>query len=300
MKNNKAFTLIELLSVIILLLVIVSLTTPIVIDVIDRGNETVNENQVSDIISAAYDWSLTNPTLLPDINDTISISLGQLKQEGLVDANIKNSYTKKLFPNDMLISITNIDSENPELEENSKIIGDYLFSVDLDSGTSTEYDPKSPYIVLNGNSVIYVDLNREYEELGYKAYSYSGDNITSEVTTEIIKDENAQSSIDTTTFGIYYINYTVESDNSSITIVRTVVVTDKEKPTLTIPENITLSTDVESYDLKSGAECNDNSACEISISGTVTYKTKGKYIVTYKATDPSGNYTTKKRIVTIK
>ena len=46
--------------------------------------------------------------------------------------------------------------------------------------------------------------------------------------------------------------------------------------------------------------CSDNSGyCDIEFSGEIDFGVIGKYIITYTAKDPSGNTTTKKRVITI-
>ena len=51
----------------------------------------------------------------------------------------------------------------------------------------------------------------------------------------------------------------------------------------------------------SNVSCEDNSGkCNIEVSGSINYGVVGKYIIEYKATDPSGNTTTQKRVITIK
>ena len=49
-----------------------------------------------------------------------------------------------------------------------------------------------------------------------------------------------------------------------------------------------------------GVVCEDNSdECEIDIEGSIDYGKTGKYIIKYIAKDPSGNTTSKKRVITI-
>ena len=52
-------------------------------------------------------WGSDNKTLLNSINDCTSISLGYLKDNGYVDANIKNTYTGELFEDtEVFVNIT--------------------------------------------------------------------------------------------------------------------------------------------------------------------------------------------------
>ena len=84
-------------------------------------------------------------------------------------------------------------------------------------------------------------------------------------------------------------------------LTRSVIIKDNTPPYLEIPENETISVNVKEFDLMSGVSCIDNSdKCKISVSGNLDYGQIGKYIITYKAIDPTGNSVTEKRVITIK
>lgn len=296
---KRGFTLVELLAVIIIIAIISTITIPIVTDVVRNSKDTVGLNQNKTILNAAYDWSLKNSMYLPNENESISLTLGQLKQQGLVDVNLKDPQTKELYPNDLMVIITNTKEKN--MDEYSYRFGDYVFSLDMNSGKNKIYDEYSPSIILKGSSTVYVDLGSEYEEKGYTAVSYDGIDITSNVTTQIIKDDDVIQEVSTDSFGIYYIHYTASNEKSSIDVVRSVIVTDISAPTLALLENETISSNISNYNLLDGVSCTDNSGtCNISTSGNLKLGTLGKYVITYTATDPSGNKVTKKKVITIK
>lgn len=296
---KRGFTLVELLAVLVILAIISTITIPIIGDAINKGENTVELNQATTILNAAYDWSLKNSAHLPDTGKSISITLGQLKQEGLVDVDIKSPSTKELYPNDMLITISNTKDESNS--DYSKRAGKYLYSLNISTGSNISYNEYSPTIILNGDATMYVDLNGTFTEPGYSAFTYDKDDITGSVTTQILIGGTAVSSIDSTTLGVYEIHYTVSDENNSIDIIRNVIVKDISAPNLVIKGNDTITTSITSYNLNEGASCTDNSGtCDIKITGDLKLGKKGKNVITYTAIDPSGNKTVKKRIITIK
>ena len=66
--NKKGFTLVEVLAVIILLSAIISITVPIVTNVINTSRDSVYKSQINKILSATYDYSLKNSSILPKYN----------------------------------------------------------------------------------------------------------------------------------------------------------------------------------------------------------------------------------------
>ena len=54
------------------------------------------------------------------------------------------------------------------------------------------------------------------------------------------------------------------------------------------------------YDLLENVSCSDNSGkCEIKVVGDINFGVAGKNIIEYRATDPTGNTTIIKRVITI-
>lgn len=297
--KTRGFTLVELLAVIVLLVITLGITFPIVYDAIKQGNDTVNDTQINRILEAAYDWSISNPTYLPKEGDSITISLGQLKQAGLIDTNLRNSKTKKLFPNDMLVTIANVKGEEPEEVEYTKYIGDYKITANVDTGKSVEYDEYAPQIILKGDSVIYINKGALFGDPGYTAVTYDNKPITN-VTTTYKKGEEQVPYVTTDQYAVFSIFYTAIDGNKKTTVVRSIVITDKEAPTLIVPGSTTISTKVTTFDYMDGVSCTDPQGdCTITYNEPVKLGVKGKYVITYTATDNEGNKTTKKRVITI-
>lgn len=303
--NKKAFTLIELLGVFVILAVLFLIITPTVNSIISNSKEKAFDRNITTILSGASDWATENPKYLPEKNQKINITLSQLKQLGYVGLNIKNPKTGELFSNNMIITIQNIKGQtiNPT-EENVKYNGDYKFSINLDTGDSSiTYDEDAPIITLIGDMVQMVELNSEYEEPGYSALTSTGDNITDSVTSVIRTSSEDINIIDTTTLGVYYKDYTVIDNSISTTVTRTIIVSDTTAPSINFDDTFVseISTSEDTINLLTGVSCTDNSGvCNITTSGNITPGVSGKYVIKYIASDESGNTYSEKKVIVIK
>lgn len=101
----------------------------------------------------------------------------------------------------------------------------YLNSTIDKTRTIIVKDNIKPEITLNGNEVIYLEVNSKYEELGYKAIDNNDGDITHKV-----KVEN---NINLNKTGTYNIKYKVSDANGNKTeVIRTVIVVKKSDPNL--------------------------------------------------------------------
>ncbi|MEG2311641.1 MAG: type II secretion system protein, partial [Bacilli bacterium] len=90
-KNINGFTLIEIMGILVLLSIISMITMTIVTDSVRNSKKTITETQQINIKKAANDWALNNSDNLPiKENESINITLGALKQNGYIDAYIKD------------------------------------------------------------------------------------------------------------------------------------------------------------------------------------------------------------------
>ena len=109
MKNriNLGFTLVELLAVIVILALLLLVTATAVSSQFKNSKDELYDKQLENIKLAASMWGSDNKSILNNINECTSISLGYLKDSGYVDANIKNTYTGELFEdNKIFVNIT--------------------------------------------------------------------------------------------------------------------------------------------------------------------------------------------------
>lgn len=304
MKNN-GFTLIELLAVLVILSVIMTIIFPAVTNILKQGKETVQSVQIDTILDSTYDYTLKNTNLLPEYGSATYITLNELKRERLIDSDIKDALTKELFPEDLVISIKNVGANYNKNIINSKIKGHYLYTVESELMKTGEFNSNRPTIKFADYNteliVINIDIGDEYIPLNYTATSIKGVNITDRVIENIIYNSKIVEEVDTYTTGVYYVNYSVvdlEGYSNSATV--NIIISDNVKPALVIPDNISISGELKFYDLMEGVSCTDNSKkCNISYNGSIDYGVLGKYVIEYKASDETGNTTTKKRVITV-
>ncbi len=116
---KKAFTLIELLAVLIILGIITGITLVIVSQSLANSEKGVYEAQIKQIEEATSDWIVMNSTCL-DKTQINTITLGRLKygqlyedgftctsdEGGFIDENITNPTTDELFEDALEIEIT--------------------------------------------------------------------------------------------------------------------------------------------------------------------------------------------------
>lgn len=302
--NNKGFTLIELLSVLVVLGVILLLVFPAVNNIIDTSNETVYDVQIKKILNSAYDYTLKNIELLPiNEEDTYYVTLNELKKYGFIESDIASSTTKNEFSNDLVISVKKVKAGYQYNKGYSVLQGNYLYTVELEKMNTEEFKVNRPIITITTPSLIEVDIGNSYVHPEYSATDINGNDLTEKVIENITYNSKNVSEIDTNKTGIYYINYSVVDINGySNELIVSVVIGDKEPPILVIPDDVTISSSVTNFDLKEGVSCGDNSGinnCTVKIVGEIKYGVVGKYIIEYIATDPSGNTTTLRRVITI-
>lgn len=287
--EQKAFTLIELLAVIFIVGIISLIVVPTIGKVTNQSKEELYKLQLENIITGSKNWATKNADVLPTGDqETITITLGQLKISGFVEKNITNPKTKKLFPNDLQITITRVKNNFKYLvlEETGGEIG--------------ELDLEKPTIILNGMIHEVVELNSTYYEKGAIAKDPTGIEIDL-VDVKIESNNETVSNIETNELKQYKITYTATYDGKVSNIIRTVTVKDTIPPELVIPGNLELGVhEVTTFNALEGVTTTDNSlkAPVLNVSSNLSV-IPGNYVVTYVATDASGNKAIKTRMIKV-
>lgn len=295
--KNKGFTLVEMIAVIVVLSIIITITIPIVVNRIESSKQKSYDVQIKEIERAAESWAgdLKYLDSLPDqVGDSITLNLADLKIAGLLKIDIVNPLTNKSFPNDMIITIKKLQNQ-------------YEIKVIEDSGTDITEDniivKDSPVIILNGQYLTYLELNDTYQELGATARSSEGVDLSNLITIEVMKNGVQQAGVDSSQFGTYLLYYVIVDPENGYrnTANRTVVVRDTTPPVISLEETTTITqAQVSGFNYLSGVTVKDNSNANVTLNYTGSVQTtKGSYIITYTATDQSGNTSTKKRIIRV-
>lgn len=287
--KNKGFTLVELLGVIVLLGLLGVVIIPKVGDSITNSKNQAYSVQVENIKKGVKDFLIDNTYVMTD-NETITLKLGVLKQGGYLPINIKNPITKKNFSNESLITIKN-NNNNYDIE---------LALQDLEDVSET-VDSNSPILVLNGNYIEYVNVKEPYIEKGATARTSSGE-IIDNISIQIKLNDEEKSKVETDKLDTYNVIYSATDQGGYTTsATRTVIIRDNETPKITLPKDTILYvSEVAGYDLMKDATITDNYdknptiQVDSSLSNIV-----GKYVITYTATDSSGNQTIERRVINV-
>ena len=111
MKN--AFTLIELIAVIVLLAIIVLAVTPAVTNTLNASKEKLNKTQINQLESAARNWGITGAKVSEDGTATPNfITIDELQKSGyLEDDTVKDLTDKTNLSKTSKICITYKDNQ---------------------------------------------------------------------------------------------------------------------------------------------------------------------------------------------
>lgn len=104
--NKKAFTLVELIAVLVLLGVLGLIATVTISNTLKENKEELYNIQIENIKDSAKLWASENVFKLPsEDGEYLIITLGQLRQEGL-SKEVINPLTKEPFSDNLQIKIT--------------------------------------------------------------------------------------------------------------------------------------------------------------------------------------------------
>lgn len=128
--SKRAFTLVELLAVIVILGLIALLTVPVVDRIMKDNREKADNVNVDTILNAAYDYIQQNPSKLPDNTNgaTSTFKLEVLINEGILKEGIINPKTNAEYSIDSIITVTYKTAAPNPMPEDSKFFGNYLFT----------------------------------------------------------------------------------------------------------------------------------------------------------------------------
>jgi GH35 family endo-1,4-beta-xylanase len=149
----------------------------------------------------------------------------------------------------------------------------------------TVQDTQAPTLTLLGATTMEVASGSTFSDPGATATDSFEGNLTGAV--------QVTGSVDTSTVGVYELVYAVadSSGNTAATATRTVTVTDKVAPVITLNGDANVNVAVDSVYADAGATASDNYDADITVvvSGNVNTSVVGTYTITYSATDSSGN-----------
>ena len=106
MRQKNGFTLLELLGVITILVIVVTVVSPVIQKDVKKSQTTISETQNENIKAAANNWAIDHPDLLPSNEEgTYTITLSTLQSEGYISENIKDPDTNTQINGNLQIRI---------------------------------------------------------------------------------------------------------------------------------------------------------------------------------------------------
>ena len=106
MRQKNGFTLLELLGVIAILVLVVTMVTPVIQKHVKKSQKTISAAQEENIKAAANNWAIDHPDLLPSSEEqTYTITLSTLQDGGYISENIKDTTTNTKIRGDLQILI---------------------------------------------------------------------------------------------------------------------------------------------------------------------------------------------------
>lgn len=204
MKKN-AFTLVELLGVIIVLAIISLLTVPVIDKTMKDAKEKAYNTQIANIELAAKNWAIDNMEVI--LNRTVSINLGQLKIESYIDNDIKNPKTNEKFSDNIMIKLSYLNR-------------DYVPKVYIDeeiSSFNNNYVATSPYVVIIGDAYEHIARGSTYQEAGALIFNANG-NTVNEVAPVYTFNGATESTVNTNSRGKHVVTFAAEYNGNTIKV----------------------------------------------------------------------------------
>jgi prepilin-type N-terminal cleavage/methylation domain-containing protein len=294
----KAFTLIELMAVVIILGIITTITVTSINYSIKRSRDRLYVQQVQRLTEGVRKWAIKNTETLPnDESGIVFFSVSRLKDEGIVDTEIV------------------IDPRT-----NQELVGCMTIRYDEDyQQYSYEYEDMDcafvsssymPIINVNGGDSQFVEVNGVFNFPLVTAADYNGRSIRAVGPIIYDLDDNVLTSIDKSIVGTRYrLEYKATDDLLNLTQIRNIELTVQD----TIPPVITCGGRTTSHSMNfeadsaftfptcivsdnscgtTGVETNVNSCTSTLtpvINTNITPNIPGTYNLEYSATDSSAN-----------
>ena len=135
MKNNKGFTLIEVLAVVVILITIIMIIAPKIFKQFKTAENVTDKEQINAIINTSKIYMNQNSNLLPEQGDIYIISLNELKDSGLIKSSqILNPSTKEELKGCIVVKYKN-NKYNYEYKEENECNNVIIVTFDPDGGT---------------------------------------------------------------------------------------------------------------------------------------------------------------------
>ena len=147
MEKRKAFTLIELMGVLVIIGILTVILVPVINNTIKNNKQKLHDDQIDMIRLSAQNLATDNTYILPEEDgEEIYITLGQLRAMGYAEGTIIDPLTNKNFPDNLIVMII-------------KKGNDYDYVINLDGGT-----------IITSSGITVGNPSKKYIREGVNAY----------------------------------------------------------------------------------------------------------------------------------
>src|ERR1044072_5758393 len=154
---------------------------------------------------------------------------------------------------------------------------------DDDDVLITVVDTVAPTITLIGGNPLSVECHTSFNDPGATASDGCAGDLTGSI--------SVSGTVDPDVVGSYVLTYMVSDGSHTTSVMRTVNVVDTTPPVITVNGANPMTVECHTSFIDPGATANDSCAGSFAAtaSGTVNVNVPGSYMITYDASDPSGN-----------
>ena len=237
MKNNRGFTFVELIAVLVIIVILFVVSLPPIMRIFKSTQLKVDEG-IQKIIEDGTKDLLVNETASYDNNDTnkYCIKISELIEKGYVTEELVKDVDKDVF------SVVTFEKNKPKVELHTTCVEEI----------------NNIYFALKGDKEMEVTVGSTFADPGVEAYDDKGTDISDKVITFIMDQKLVeQKKINTSMTGSYIIEYQLVHNNMHIVIERTVRVISTDGPVITHPGNLTIDVDTTSLDVMEGVSAVD-------------------------------------------
>ena len=281
MKNNRGFTFVELIAVLVIIVILFVVSLPPIMRIFKSTQLKVDEG-IQKIIEDGTKDLLVNETASYDNNDTnkYCIKISELIEKGYITEELVKDVDKDVF------SVVTFEKNKPKVELHTACVEEI----------------NNIYFVLKGDKETTVTLGSTYSDPGVEAYDKQGNNIAGNVKTYITDERLVEQPIvDTSIIGTYVIEYQLIYETKYLTLERIVNVVSDGKPVITHPGDDVFGINVTTYDVMEGVSAVDKNGNSVPVIAktNLALGLVGEYTITYTATDVSGNTSVARRLIQI-
>lgn len=310
---KDAFTLIELLAVIIILAIVALIATPIILNVIEDARISAGSSEASMIYSGINNYCAAS-VMEQELNGTVDICAdGVTIDEVSQMVNLGNATVTEVVYGSGKVTNLIVESNGHKFT----LCGDGTFAMDdNECGIDSPENPGDPegsdgpnlnfsstssdgkWIKATTITVTAVGKSN-LESFTYEVFN---NGISQGIQTVNVSGKEASTNISLSLDGIYTIKLVgIDEYGNKTEIESGTYQIDVTAPVIETSDVTIYNTDVATYDLLTGVVVSDNSGVTPRVEYTPTNisETVGDYVISYTVTDEAGNFVTKDRIINV-